>query len=253
MKVQILSDLHIEFQPFRIPATDADVVILAGDIHVAKKGVIWAKENIQDKPVLYVLGNHEYYGKAYPKLVDDLKELAIESNVIILENDSIEIDGVRFLGCTLWTDFKLFGDPRVAGYNASEKMNDYRKIRVSPEYRKLRSIDASVIHNKSRSFLEKAFATNPDIPTVVITHHAPSIRSLSAHRHDDLLSAAYVSALDELVAASRAKLWIHGHIHTQQDYWIGETRVICNPRGYPDKPNPLFQPDLVIGLNLALQ
>jgi Icc-related predicted phosphoesterase len=248
MKIQILSDLHIEFQPFQIPTTEADVVILAGDIHVAKKGVLWAKEKIQDKPVLYVLGNHEYYGKAYPKLVDDLKELAIGSNITVLENDSIEIDGVRFLGCTLWTDFKLFGDPRVAGFNASEKMNDYRKIRVSPDYRKLRSIDTSVIHNKSRSFLEKVFIANPDIPTVVITHHAPSLRSLSAHRHDDLLSAAYVSDLDEFVANSRAKIWIHGHIHTQQDYWIGKTRVICNPRGYPDKPNPAFQPDLVLSV-----
>jgi Icc-related predicted phosphoesterase len=246
MKLHILSDLHIEFEAFNLPATQADVVVLAGDIHVAQKGIVWAKENIQDKPVIYVLGNHEYYGKAFPKHIQDLKQLTVDSNIHVLENDSIDINGVRFFGCTLWTDFKLFGDPVIAGSLVTRKMTDYRKIRVSPSYRKLRSLDTAVIHAKSRRWLEEALLTNDVENVVVVTHHSPSRRSIPEHYGEDILSAAYASDLDALVSNSQAKVWIHGHIHTQQDYWIGETRVLCNPKGYPDEPNPDFKPDFVV-------
>ena len=110
MKIQLLSDLHIEFQSYEYPDCDSDVVVLAGDIHTKGQGVKWAIENILDKPVIYVLGNHEYYGKTYPKLVAEVKELARGTNVHILERDVVTINGVNFLGCTLWTDFELFGD-----------------------------------------------------------------------------------------------------------------------------------------------
>lgn len=101
MKIQVLSDLHIEFRPFDIPDTDADVVVLAGDIHLGIKGIIWAIKNISNKPVIYVLGNHEYYGQTYPKLIKKLKETSTGTNVQILENELIQIGGVNFLGCTL--------------------------------------------------------------------------------------------------------------------------------------------------------
>jgi Icc-related predicted phosphoesterase len=247
MKLHILSDLHLEFAPFHPPATDADVVILAGDIHVGKKAIDWAKTNFPDKPVLYILGNHEYYGKAFPKHVEDLKQLAAGSNIHVLENDRHTIGSVTFLGCTLWTDFQLFGDPRIAGAQATERMNDYRKIRVSPEYRKLRSLDTAIIHRKSRRWLESELA-NQAPQTVVITHHAPSDRSIPADYQGHMLSAAYASRLDDLVAQSGAALWVHGHIHSQQNYTIGGTPIVCNPRGYPDEPNPQFQPGLTIAL-----
>ena len=248
MKLHILSDLHIEFEAFNLPMTDADVVILAGDIHVAQKGLDWAKEKIHNKPVIYVLGNHEYYGQAFPKHLEKLQQLARGSNIHILENDSIDIDGVRFLGCTLWTDFKLFGEPKIAGYAATEKMTDYRKIRVSPTYRKLRSLDTAMIHAKSRRWLEETLTANQDKTVVVVTHHAPSRRSIPEHYNEDILSAAYASDLDELVSHSNAKIWIHGHVHIQQNYLLGKTRVVCNPRGYANEQNPEFKADLVVAM-----
>jgi predicted phosphodiesterase len=248
MKLHILSDLHVEFEPFNPPKTEADVVILAGDIHVGKKGIDWVKESFPDKYVIYVLGNHEYYGRAFPKHVSDLKELVKGSNIHILENNHLVINEFTFLGCTLWTDFKLFGDPKIAGYQATQTMTDYRRIRISPQYRKLRSIDTAVIHAKSLRWLEEKVKElkNVENNIVIITHHAPSNRSLPEVHKDDALSAAYASHLDHFVQESHAKLWIHGHVHTERDYVIGNTRIICNPKGYPDEKNKNFIPDLVI-------
>ena len=156
MKIQVLSDLHIEFETFEFESNDADVVVLAGDIHIKDKGVAWALENIKDKPVIYVLGNHEFYGKAYPKHVDALKQQVQGSNIHVLENDIFTIDGVNFLGCTLWTDFALYGDPRLAGYHCQQVMTDFKKIRLSPKFSKLRSIDVATIHRRSLQWLQEA-------------------------------------------------------------------------------------------------
>jgi predicted phosphodiesterase len=246
MKLQIFSDLHVEFESFYPPETDADIVILAGDIHVGKKGIDWAKASFADQQVLYVLGNHEYYDRAYPKHIDDLRKLASGSNVHILENDKLIIDDVTFLGCTLWTDFQLFGDPKIAGYYATQRMTDYCKIRVNPQYRKLRSLDTAVIHAKSLRWLQASVLDLQGEKLVIITHHAPSARSIPASFQEDILSAAYASHLEAFVAESGAKLWVHGHLHIQQDYSIGNTRVICNPRGYPDEPNQSFIPNLIV-------
>lgn len=248
MKLHILSDLHIEFEMFEPPPTESDAVILAGDIHVGKKGIDWAKANFPDKPVIYILGNHEYYGRAFPKHIDDLKQLAEGTNIQILEQDRLVIDGVTFLGCTLWTDFKLFGEPRIAGYQATQTMTDYRRIRVSPQYRKLRSLDTAIIHAKSLRWLceEVEKLKDNEGKVVIITHHAPSQNSVPECYRDDILSAAYASHLDGFVEESRAALWVHGHIHAQQDYTFGRTRIICNPRGYPDERNEDFIPNFVI-------
>lgn len=248
MKLYILSDVHVEFELFDPPMVDADIVILAGDVHVKNKGLVWAMEKFKEIPVVYVLGNHEYYGKALPKHLEKLKEQAAGTNINILENDSFEFEGVTFLCCTLWTDFRLFGDPRIAGNEATQIMTDYKKIRVSPSYRKLRSIDTAGIHFKSIGWLKEQIDLNPKRKLVIVTHHAPSRRSIPDAYKEDILSAAYASDLDEIVANSGALLWIHGHLHVQQDYSIGNTRVICNPRGYPDEPNDKFIPDLVINI-----
>lgn len=100
MKLHILSDLHLEFAGFQPQPTDADVVILAGDTYPGDRGVQWAATNFPDMPVLYLLGNHEYYGYALPKLITDLNEAAQGTNVHILENDTIVFGDVEFWGCT---------------------------------------------------------------------------------------------------------------------------------------------------------
>jgi predicted phosphohydrolase len=246
MKLHILSDLHLEFAEFEPTKTDSDIIILAGDTSIGDKGISWAKQHFPDKPVLYVLGNHEYYTKAYPKLVTDLKELTRDSNINVLENDSIQIGNKVFLGCTLWTDFSLFSNPKLAGINAMQTMTDYKKIRISPQFSKLRSIDTTIIHQQSKRWLEQQFLEHGGQKIVVITHHAPSKRSVPLEFQTDLLSAAYASSLDEFVASSGAALWIHGHLHQAQNYLIGQTRMVCNPRGYPDETESCFAPELVM-------
>ena len=125
-------------------------------------------------------------------------------------------------------------------------MTDYTLIRISPQYRKLRSIDTSYIHRNSLKWLKRELKACQSEDIVIVTHHAPSRLSLPLNFAGDILNAAYASDLDSEVKDSGARIWIHGHIHKQSDYKIGNTRVICNPRGYPDKPNQCFNPSLVI-------
>ncbi|MDM8559733.1 metallophosphoesterase [Candidatus Parabeggiatoa sp. HSG14] len=245
MKIHILSDLHLEFASFNPPKTNADIVVLAGDIHLGQKGLEWAKEFFPDKTVLYVLGNHEYYGKAIPKLTDKLREQVVGTRIHILENDSFEFENFKFLGCTLWTDFKLFEQPRISAYQAQSTITDYRKIRVNPKFSKLRPIDTMRFHANSLSWLKKQLDNNHK-KTIVMTHHAPSLRSLPITWQKNLLSAAYASPLDDFVSNSNISLWIHGHIHQSIDYQLNNTRIVCNPRGYPDENSSGFDSDLVI-------
>jgi len=246
LKLHILSDIHVEFEDFEPPETGADVVLLAGDIHVGTRGLIWAQERFPSIPVLYVLGNHEYYGEAIPKHTRRMMALSQGTNVQVLENERVVMNDVAFLGCTLWTDFRLFGDPRIAGYEANQKMMDYRKIRISPEYRRLRSVDTVREHHRSLAWIRRELQACDPQKTIVVTHHAPSPKSLPADYSGDLLSAAYVSDLDDVVRSCAVPLWVHGHLHSTSDYVLGSTRVLCNPRGYPDESNPDFVPDLVV-------
>ncbi|TQV76713.1 phosphoesterase [Aliikangiella marina] len=242
MKIHLLSDLHLEFHDFSYQDIGADVLVLAGDIHTKDRGVRWALNNIINRPVIYVLGNHEYYGKTYPKLLAELKKLTKHTNIHVLENEVLKVGHVNFLGCTLWTDFKLFGDPKIAGYHCQQKMNDYKKIKRLPNYSKLRSIDTAIIHKRSLDWLGKSLERHRGETNVVVTHHAPSIHSVPGDCRGDFTTAAYTSALDDFIKTHSPKFWLHGHLHNTSDYFIGESRILCNPRGYPDEENVQFDP-----------
>jgi len=246
MKLHILSDLHSEFEDYEYKDTDADVVVLAGDTNVKGRGVEWALDAISAKPVIYILGNHEYYGSAYPKLVDSLREKCRDTNIHLLENDSITIQDVNIFGCTLWTDFELFGDPRLYGSECQQIMNDYKKIRLSPKYSKLRSIDVATIHKRSLNWLVSELQDHSGQKNVVVSHHAPSPASLWKERAQESSSAAYASQLEPIMEKLKPKLWVHGHIHKSSNYSVGGCRVICNPRGYPDERNEKFKSDFVV-------
>jgi len=235
MKIQVLSDLHLEFGK-RIISFDhaAEVFILAGDVDLGKKGIEWILENIS-KPVIYVLGNHEYYGGYYPKTLDKIREIAKNTHVNVLENDFVDIEGVRFHGATLWTDFSIFGDLRYYGFYCQERMNDYKKIKLSPLYSKLRSIDTYRIHTISKKWLETSLSESSHCQNIVVTHHAPCQKSLPEHFANDSLSSAYVSNLEDLIEKFKPKYWIHGHIHQFSHYKIFDTEIICNPMEYLDE------------------
>jgi len=246
MRILILSDLHIEFEAFEIDSSNVDVVVLAGDIHVKEHGFHWAVTKVKDIPVIYVLGNHEFYGKAYPRLITRLKELSKESNIHILEKDVICLDGVNFLGCTLWTDFQLLGDAKMAGSECQEIMTDYRRIRVSPTFSKLRSIDVAAIHWQSRAWLCGELEKLDKQRCIVVTHHSPSVKSLPPHYKGQMISSAYASDLEHIIEKYTPDFWIHGHLHNSSNYTVGQTQIICNPRGYPDERNIDFNGQYVI-------
>ncbi|MEN8246545.1 MAG: metallophosphoesterase [Thermodesulfobacteriota bacterium] len=247
MKLHILSDLHIEFGDFNLPEVGADVIILAGDIHVGDRGLKWILEQRPQPPVIYVPGNHEFYHYKFPGLIDELREKSKGTNVHLLENDALEFNGYRFFGCTLWSDMDLFGNPDKAMDAAAGGMNDYHVIRNSHTDQVLTPGETVKWHAKSVRKLEKFIeAGNPE-KSMVITHCTPSIKSIPHRFQGHAMTPAFASNMEEFILKHQLRLWIHGHTHDSFDYCLGETRIICNPRGYvPNALNPQFEPDLTI-------
>lgn len=245
MKLHVLSDLHIEFGPFDPPPTGADVVALAGDTHLGVKGITWALEHFSAQ-VIYIAGNHEYYKQHLGRNLQRMRDAAKGTNVHFLENNTVTIEDIAFIGCTLWTDFNALGDPATAQQRAAETMADYRAIKTAG-YRALRPYETAQIHARSVAWLVEELDRGRDEKIIVVTHHTPSLKSTPDRFRHDPLSASFSSDLDHLVEVSGAPLWIHGHTHDSFDYQIGRTRVIANPRGYVGvEPNPRFDPGLTI-------
>lgn len=265
MRLLVLSDLHLEIWGERAPCIDAsskpDVVVLAGDIHSKARGPAWAAESFPGVPVLYVAGNHEFYGDTIDKLGPRIRN-ACETydNVHYLDCGEFTLPGVRFLGLTLWTDLELFGPARkhLAIIKCKDVMNDYHLIKFlsngSNEYRKLHPIDTERLHAEQRRWLERKLEVPFAGKTVVISHMAPSMLSIPPIYASDIVSAAYASNLDDLVA--KADLWIHGHTHTSHDYEVGRCRIVTNPLGYPTRQglpeNPQFDQNFIVHLGTAV-
>lgn len=247
MRLQILSDLHLEFgRGVQVPQTGADVVVLAGDIDLGRGGCRWARQQFPNQPVVYVLGNHEFYRHSLPGLTELLKAETDGSHICLLENDSVEIGGWTFLGCTLWTDFLLTGKPEAAMQIAEEGMSDYHVIRYNPEHRLLNPRDTARLHRESVSWLRRELAKCDRSRTVVVTHHAPSARGEAPDHANSPLKPAFGSDLDALIEPSGMPLWIYGHTHYNADFKLGSTRVLTNQRGYPNQPSARFNPGLVV-------
>lgn len=248
MRIHVLSDLHLEHAPFTVPAVDADVVVLAGDVAPGTAGVEWMRRQLNGRPVLHVAGNHEFYGQDLPGLIDRLRAAARGSAVHVLENDAVVINGVRFLGCSLWSDFDFAGaQNRANTMRICERLvNDYKQIRSSELDRPLTPQDTRDLHVASRAWLAAALAAPHDGPTVVITHHAPLVREPPPNPVLAAIGGAFASDLSELMDGERAALWIFGHIHRAVDTEVRGTRVLSNQRGYPHEPVAGFDPSLVV-------
>lgn len=250
MKIHVLSDLHLGVSEMERPLTDADLVVLAGDIGPLRQAAAWAMRF--DKPVLYVLGNHEFYGGRIDRTADELKALCVGTQVHVLDDAEIVIDGVRFLGSTLWTDFMLLGDgePKRAAVDAGQRfMRDFSRIRSGDSDVLFAPADAAARFARHAAWLNARLDTPHAGPTVVVTHHAPSPRSIHPRFAGSALNACFVSDAEHLVGAERAPWWIHGHTHDSFDYRLNGTRVVCNPRGYAKNgvnENPRFDPDFTI-------
>lgn len=242
MRLLILSDLHLEVWRENAPAIDLsgrpDAVILAGDIDTGANAIAWAARTFGKLPVLYVHGNHEGYGHQLEQMQEDIRAACASANaqgarIHLLDGDAVELNGVRFLGATLWTDFLLFGADRFEeALNAAQAyMPDYKCIsKGGAAPRLLCAQDTAALHARHRAWLSTQLAQPFNGPTVVITHMAPSMRSVEERYATNLGSPAFASPLDALVA--QADLWVHGHMHASLDYRIEDCRVVCNPCGY---------------------
>lgn len=244
MRILVFSDLHLERAPCALDAARADLVVAAGDISHGLEGVRWLAR--LGRPVVFVAGNHEHWGDDLGGTAARLRAACAGTPVRLLEREAAVIGGVRFLGCTLWADYRD-GDPDVVG-PAEARFNDFRHIRAGG--RPLRAADLVAEHRAARAWLARTLAEPFDGPTVVVTHHAPSYASWPGP--DKPARYACASDLEGLMRAHAPVLWIHGHIHHHMDYRIGPTRVVCNPRGYEDTdPGVGWDPAFVVELDPA--
>lgn len=277
MRINFVSDLHVDIRDngnFMPPAVDADVTVVAGD---ARAPGTLALRKVRDlypdraRPLIYVPGNHDFFSYHDPRRPElkttfeqqkfAMPSIAADLGITFLDDSTIVIGGVRFLGSTLWTDFSArpgylsFADA-VREASGPRGMNDYRYIKTGAGKSRDRLMPRDTVnaHKASRAFLEHELAEPHDGDTIVITHHAPSYRSLrNGGLSFDDLDWCYASNLEALMHGDNAPaLWLHGHIHANRDYNVGNTRIVANPRGYPlragVRENPDFNPALVVEL-----
>jgi Icc-related predicted phosphoesterase len=257
MKIHLLSDLHNEFERYSpsLAAKQADIVVLAGDIDVKARGMDYARHAFAC-PVIYVPGNHEFYGGHLDATLEKMRAKTCD-RVRVMDNDEWIFKGVRFIGATCWTDYSSAGDVLLAQWGAVQELNDFKKIRAAG-YRKLQTGDLVMRNHRSLKWLHERLAERFDGPTVVVSHHAPSMLSIGNALAEDSdyvkrwnmavgssskmgstyikdishLDASYANPWDALMGNS-ITLWLHGHTHHAVDYQIKGTRIVSNPRGYP--------------------
>jgi len=238
MKIRIYSDLHLEFgRPFW-PSTqggEEELVVLAGDIAVGALGVRWATEAFPHVPVVYVMGNHEYYRREFPELIDDCLDVAQGSTVHVLEREALDIAGIRVLGCSLWTDYALLGEDRIpeAQQWADENLADHSYIRRRGPDRFTPGHAAEAFAQDSRWLDEQITQAEKEaVPLLVVTHHGPTAATQDPFYQGQIGSACFHSNADHLIRPP-VRMWIHGHTHYNVDLMQNGVRLISNQLGYP--------------------
>lgn len=257
-KILVLSDLHAEMgsEPADLPRTEScefDVVAIPGDVTSdVVESIAWA-ENAFDCPVVLVAGPREYFKRHRKGAVEAGRERAsISPNVTFLEDDSAIIQGIRFVGATLWTDFRLFGRD-LESYGrliCEESVLDYQYI-WGDRFRSMpfTTGHAQAIHFESLAYIRSVLATPYSGPTVVVTHHAPHRRSISHRAPGDVSSVSCSSDLERDIAAFSPSAWIHGCVHDSVVYEVGSTQIACNARGIRTPlgfENERFDPAMVL-------
>ena len=256
MRIQILSDLHLEFPGNTIPplAPDAELIICAGDlapVHTRRVGDIARRWAGADK-IIYVPGNHEYYGSEIDVARRELAQQCLQHGVTLLDPGAVTVEHVRFIGATLWTDFLLEG---VAGeawahLEVGSSLSDFTgAIRHHAGRDDLFTTrECARRHAEDRAFIEGELkeAERSGLTPVVISHHAPSPKCIRPWFAKSRLNPGFASDLDAVIARHQPPLWIHGHMHDRVDETLVETRVVCNPGGYSRVEGHEFDPALVV-------
>jgi predicted phosphodiesterase len=260
MKIQLLSDLHLEVDPSftPTPAKDADLLVLAGDVGAAPDTPM-ARHGTEDwclsrfsptlrhwpVPVLYIPGNHEYDGQDFDACYLALRDRAEALGIQWLERETIAFKDVRFIGTTLWSDFDCFADrpaymPGSMTHNLHLREKCFRAanyyLEKAATFREGLLFDAQAMRDEAlvcQQWLREALVQPFDGKTVVVTHFAPSLKSHDPRYGLTPGTAGFCNALDDLVP--QADLWLHGHLHCPSDYRIAGCRVIANPLGYADQ------------------
>lgn len=260
MRLLVISDLHLEFAPWRLPddLPDFDVAVFAGDIDKPLTGsLMWLDYEMKNGPlkgkeVVLVPGNHEFYRENMTRQLAWGRDRAREIGVHLLAPGCLVLGDVRFVGATLWTDYALLGDARAGRQAAGRSMNDHRLIAIDDESGDhiFTTADAMRLHQEDLAFLTARMEEPFDGQTVVITHHAPHPGSVQPKYRGSALSPAFASDLTEVIERYEPALWIHGHDHGSHDYTVGSTRILSNQAGYPTigekRENPTFDPRLVV-------
>ena len=265
MKLQLFSDLHLEVHPHFQPraAPDADLLVLAGDIGSYQDGSLLADSDFGlarfspkrgwPVPVLFVPGNHEYDNLDFDLTHARLRETCQRLGITWLERESLVLQGVRFIGTTLWTDFDALTQPgdsavqvlkaRAKAFRAADfylqKTGATRSGQpfMAPAWRE----QGLACRQWLRETLARPFAGS----TVVVTHFAPSLSSADPRYGITPGTAGFCNALDDLLPL--AQLWVHGHLHCQHDYVQAGCRVLANTLGYAAKGEQAgFRPECVL-------
>lgn len=253
MKLHIFSDLHLGFPGSWHPAlaAGADAVVCAGDVC---DGLPEAMDVLRgcipgSTPIITVAGNHSFYGRAIDTEWLAGRATALERGVTLLENEAAVIGGVRFIGTTLWTDYALYGDRDrgPAMERAAREVNDHRMIAMrSGSRERFMPAHALELHIEAATTLDDLLGQPFGGPTVVVTHHAPSPRSIAWRYQGNGLNPAFCVDMTTMIVRHQPIAWIHGHMHSSADYRIGRTRVLNNPHGYGQENAAGFDPALII-------
>lgn len=241
MLINVISDLHNEFEELDFNPPKCDVAVIAGDLDIRIKGITWINKKYPTTPVIYVPGNHEYYRGSIEKIDELLKEHVLQNSVRVFEKEK-----VVFIGATLWTDYDLYGNPYAGKVAARTYMNDFKLIEDFTPDKAHKLFDTSV------KFIEHNVAWfsghRPAYKVVIVTHHLPSVKCIGEEYRagSDPTNSSFASNLDYIFYKYKPTLWICGHSHGSCDITIDETRVVMNSRGYPHALNKNFKDDLVI-------
>ena len=228
-------------QPVWMPTeTDEDkdtVLLLAGDIHVGAKALPWIEIMCKRfKHVVYILGNHEFYGQEWYK-TKEFWGAVRGHNLTVLDDGMVIIDDVRIVGGTLWTALRdQTDDVGFTVWNGKQSMTDYRVTKINykktGQYRRLHPFDTIEAHEHTVEYIKTILETPFDGKTIVMTHHLPHEKCVAERFKGSELNAFFVSNLDYIIENFDIDVWCHGHTHDNVDVEVHGTRILCNPMGY---------------------